>query len=122
MPTATAPSPPLNSREVARLLGIGIDTLHHLDDGGQIPGFRTPTGYRRYRPADLERYLGEPDARGGWQPLLTTAQVARYLRVHPKSIRRWARDGDLVEVRVGSVPRYRPADLDAWLDPAKAVR
>lgn len=42
--------------EVARIAGVSIRTLHHYDTIGLLsPGERSPTGYRRYGQAELER-------------------------------------------------------------------
>ncbi|MEV0325449.1 MerR family transcriptional regulator [Micromonospora echinospora] len=42
--------------EVARLARVTVRTLHHYDEIGLLsPSGRTPTGYRRYDDADLER-------------------------------------------------------------------
>lgn len=47
--------------------------------------------------------------------LLTTAALARELGVSPTSIRRWAADGTILFVRVGSHRRYFLADVLAAL-------
>ena len=42
--------------EVAGLAGVTVRTLHHYDEIGLLsPGTRTPSGYRRYDDADLDR-------------------------------------------------------------------
>jgi len=42
--------------EVARLSGVTVRTLHHYDEIGLLPPReRSPAGYRRYGPDDLER-------------------------------------------------------------------
>jgi len=42
--------------EVARLASVTVRTLHHYDELGLlVPSGRTPSGHRRYEPADLER-------------------------------------------------------------------
>lgn len=42
--------------DVAALAGITVRTLHHYDRIGLLsPSARTPAGYRRYAPADLDR-------------------------------------------------------------------
>jgi len=42
--------------EVARLASVTVRTLHHYDLMGLVvPGGRTPSGHRRYDPADLDR-------------------------------------------------------------------
>jgi DNA-binding transcriptional MerR regulator len=46
----------MNVGEVAALAGITVRTLHHYDRIGLLsPSERTPAGYRRYTPADLDR-------------------------------------------------------------------
>lgn len=55
--------------------------------------------------------------------LLTTAQAADYLHVHPETVRRRIRSGDLPAYRVG--PRghlgVRREDLDAYVRPYTAA-
>ncbi|WP_377270241.1 MerR family transcriptional regulator [Peterkaempfera sp. SMS 1(5)a] len=42
--------------QVARLAGVTVRTLHHYDEVGLLsPAGRTPSGYRRYGAADLDR-------------------------------------------------------------------
>ncbi len=42
--------------QVARLAKVTVRTLHHYDEVGLLsPGERTPSGYRRYDDADLDR-------------------------------------------------------------------
>src|SRR3954463_10023394 len=46
----------VNVGEVATLAGVTVRTLHHYDRIGLLsPSERTPAGYRRYTPADLDR-------------------------------------------------------------------
>ncbi|MEV0947049.1 MerR family transcriptional regulator [Rhodococcus sp. NPDC049939] len=41
---------------VARLVGVSVRTLHHYDEIGLVtPSGRTPSGYRSYSDADVER-------------------------------------------------------------------
>jgi excisionase family DNA binding protein len=48
--------------------------------------------------------------------LMTAAEVAQRFNVHPETIRRWARKGELPAVRVNrKVVRYRPSDVEALL-------
>ena len=49
--------------------------------------------------------------------LLTTIELAEYLKVPVESVRKWRknRDGPRA-VRVGRHIRYRRADIDAWLE------
>lgn len=42
-------------KEVSKLTGVSVRTLHHYDSIGLLCPHRSPSGYRRYSTADLER-------------------------------------------------------------------
>jgi len=44
--------------ETAELLSVGISTLRHWDEIGQLVAVRTPGGHRRYRLSSIERFQG----------------------------------------------------------------
>lgn len=48
-------------------------------------------------------------------PYLTSAEVARYVRVDPATVRRWCTDGTLAAIKVGKGFRVRRIDLEAFL-------
>lgn len=52
--------------------------------------------------------------------LLTVAEVAERLRVHPITVRRHIKSGRLRAVRVGRSVRVRESDVEALLKPAMA--
>ena len=45
----------LSIGEAARRLGIPVSTLRDWADANRVPVLRTPTGYRRFDPDDIER-------------------------------------------------------------------
>jgi excisionase family DNA binding protein len=47
-------------------------------------------------------------------PLLTPADAAAFLRVHPKTAIRFAREQVLPAIRLGKHWRFRREDLTAW--------
>ncbi len=49
--------------------------------------------------------------------LLTTTEAAAYLRVHPETVRTWARNGVIPAVKFGNRGgfRFTRADLDQFL-------
>jgi excisionase family DNA binding protein len=49
-----------------------------------------------------------------WTSLLTPAEAARYLRVHPKTIIRLARQQAIPALRLGKHWRFRATDLETW--------
>lgn len=50
--------------------------------------------------------------------LLTTGEVARYLRVSINTVHRLADSGDLPSSKVGRLRRFRPADVKAYVERA----
>jgi excisionase family DNA binding protein len=50
----------------------------------------------------------------GTGPLYTTQEVARVLRVSPRTVQDWIKSGELTAVRYGRLLRIRQADLAAF--------
>ncbi len=50
-----------------------------------------------------------------FEPLLDDDQAAELLGVHPKTLQRLARRGQIPAYRIGRFWRYRVSELDAWL-------
>jgi excisionase family DNA binding protein len=51
-----------------------------------------------------------------FEPLLDDAQAAEFLGgLHPKTVQRMARRGEIPHYRVGKYYRYRASELDEWL-------
>ena len=46
--------------------------------------------------------------------LYTTGEVAKLLRVHPRTIQEWIKNGTLTAVRYGKLLRIRQADLASF--------
>jgi excisionase family DNA binding protein len=46
----------LSISEAAAELGVSVATLRRWVDAGKIPAIRLPSGYRRFDPAELERF------------------------------------------------------------------
>lgn len=62
MPTSYGKSDFLSVGAAAARLGISVDTLRRWADRGQIASTRTPTGYRRFTEAEVERVLAGEQA------------------------------------------------------------
>jgi excisionase family DNA binding protein len=58
--------------QAARFLGVAQSTIRKWSDQGRVPAFYTPGGHRRYRRADLERFLERsgPGGSGSTGPLI----------------------------------------------------
>ena len=50
------------------------------------------------------------------EPLMTSQEVADYLRIHPKTVIRLARQAELPALRFGKHWRFRLSDLLDWTD------
>jgi excisionase family DNA binding protein len=53
--------------------------------------------------------------------LMMPAQVARYLGIKERTVYLWAQQGKLPAFKVGSVWRFRRADLERWLESTRSV-
>lgn len=45
---------------------------------------------------------------------LTSEEAARLLNIHPKTLQRMARKGQVPAHRIGDLWRFRASELDAW--------
>jgi excisionase family DNA binding protein len=51
-----------------------------------------------------------------FEPLLSDADAGKLLGLHPKTVQRLARKGELPAVRIGRYWRYRATELNRWID------
>ncbi len=49
------------------------------------------------------------------EPLLDTLEASAWLKIHPKTLQRMARRGELRAVQVGKLWRFRSSDLADWI-------
>ena len=49
-----------------------------------------------------------------FEPTLTSGEAARLLKVHPKTLQRMARRGQIPAHRIGDLWRFRASEIDAW--------
>ena len=51
-----------------------------------------------------------------FEPLLSDAQAGELLGLHPKTVQRMARAGEIPAIRIGRYWRFRASELNAWLE------
>ena len=51
-----------------------------------------------------------------FERFLDSHQAAALLRIHPKTLQRLARKGEIRAMRIGKLWRFRTSDLDVWVD------
>lgn len=49
------------------------------------------------------------------EPLLDTDEAAAIMRVHPKTLQRYARRGVVRGFQLGTMWRFRASDIDRWI-------
>jgi excisionase family DNA binding protein len=63
-------------------------------------------------PSQLERTNPIDPA---FEPLLDSTEAAALLRIHPKTLQRMARDGEIAGIQIGRLWRFRASVLNSWL-------
>jgi excisionase family DNA binding protein len=69
---------------------------------------------REFRERGRPRGKRKSERTFGAAPVLTVPEVADYLRVHPSTIYRLLRRGELPAFKVGSEWRFNAESLDHW--------
>jgi excisionase family DNA binding protein len=62
--------------------------------------------------------LAETDLLSSRQPMRAiwnSCEAAQYLRIHPRTLVRLARRGEIPSIQIGRLWRFRRSDLDDWL-------
>lgn len=52
----------------------------------------------------------------GQDEIMTVEDVARYLKVKPQTVYKWAQEGQIPGAKVGKEWRFRRRILDEWID------
>ncbi|HYK36580.1 helix-turn-helix domain-containing protein [Alloacidobacterium sp.] len=50
-----------------------------------------------------------------FEPLLDSLEAARLLSIHPKTLKKMARRGEVRAAHIGKLWRFRASDLQEWL-------
>jgi excisionase family DNA binding protein len=51
-----------------------------------------------------------------FEPLLSDTQAGELLGLHPKTVQRLARSGEIPAIRIGRYWRFRASELNEWLE------
>jgi excisionase family DNA binding protein len=49
-----------------------------------------------------------------FEPLISAAEAAQLLGIHPVTILRWAREGRVPHLRLGRKVKFRVSELNSW--------
>lgn len=50
-----------------------------------------------------------------FEPLLDSDEAAALLKIHPKTLQRMARRGEIPAIQIGKLWRFRASELNAWM-------
>jgi excisionase family DNA binding protein len=67
---------------------------------------------------DSERKPVQPvtAARTHFEPLLDSDEAAALLKIHPKTLQRMARNGQIAAIQIGKLWRFRASQLNQWME------
>jgi excisionase family DNA binding protein len=52
----------------------------------------------------------------GFEPLLDSEEAAALLKIHPKTLQKLARNGEIAAIHIGKLWRFRASALNRWLE------
>lgn len=52
----------------------------------------------------------------GFEPLLDSEEAAALLKIHPKTLQKLARNGEVAAIHIGKLWRFRASALNRWLE------
>ena len=52
----------------------------------------------------------------GFEPLLDSKEAATLLKIHPKTLQKLARNGEVDAIQIGKLWRFRASALNRWLE------
>jgi excisionase family DNA binding protein len=56
-----------------------------------------------------------PVREDGFEPLLDSEEAAALLKIHPKTLQKLARNGEVAAIQIGKLWRFRASALDEWV-------
>lgn len=65
--------------------------------------------------ASLSNKTSESPHAADFGPIWTSDEAAEYLRIHPRTLTRLAKRGEIPSIQIGRLWRFRRIDLDEWL-------
>ena len=68
--------------------------------------------------SDSDRKPAQPAtaSRAQFEPLLDSDEAAALLKIHPKTLQKMARAGQITGVQIGRLWRFRASVLNDWLE------
>jgi excisionase family DNA binding protein len=62
-----------------------------------------------------KQHMSSDDTNATFEPLLDSDEAAALLRIHPKTLQRLARTGEIAGIQIGRLWRFRASALNRWI-------
>ena len=63
-----------------------------------------------------ERKMPVSSQDASFEPLLDSEEAAALLKIHPKTLQKLARNGEISAIHIGKLWRFRVSALNEWLE------
>lgn len=63
----------------------------------------------------MDRFPLRVVSHGEFEPLLDSDEAAALLKIHPKTLQKMARKGEIIGIQIGTRWRFRASALNEWL-------
>jgi excisionase family DNA binding protein len=69
------------------------------------------------RNSPFESHLNpiSPTQENAFEPLLDSEEAAALLKIHPKTLQKLARNGEVAAIHIGKLWRFRASALNSWI-------
>jgi excisionase family DNA binding protein len=68
-----------------------------------------------HRHAEAQPEISSAVREDGFEPLLDSEEAAALLKIHPKTLQKLARNGEVAAIHIGKLWRFRASALDEWV-------
>ena len=76
---------------------------------------RSPNHNGNHRSAEVQHEPSQAVPEGEFEPLLDSEEAAALLKIHPKTLQKLARNGEVSAIHIGKLWRFRASALDEWV-------
>jgi excisionase family DNA binding protein len=65
---------------------------------------------------DNQQHSPSAVSEDAFEPLLDSTEAAALLKIHPKTLQKMARNGEINAIQIGKLWRFRASALNDWLE------
>jgi excisionase family DNA binding protein len=76
---------------------------------------KTANGNGNHNHAN-QQHSPSPVSDDAFEPLLDSTEAAALLKIHPKTLQKMARNGEINAIQIGKLWRFRASALNDWLE------